>query len=37
LYIDVFFDYYILYPKNSENDYTNFSQLKSGVGLGRKF
>jgi hypothetical protein len=36
-YIDVFFDYYILYPKNSENDYTNFSQLKSGVGLGRKF
>jgi hypothetical protein len=36
-YIDLFFDYYILYPKNSEKDYINFSQLKSGVGLGRKF
>ena len=36
-YIDVFFDYYILYPKNFEHEYVNFSQLKSGAGLGMRF
>jgi hypothetical protein len=36
-YIDVFFDYYIGYAKNYEQEYVNFSNLRSGVGLGYKF
>lgn len=36
-YIDLFFDYYILYSKTFEKEYVNLSQLKSGAGLGMKF
>ena len=36
-YVDLFFDYYIQYAKNFEHDYVNFSNLKSGVGIGYVF